>query len=36
VKNRRIIGFVLAIFLGALAGLLYGWLVNPPAPNNAE
>ncbi len=35
-KNRRIIGFVLAIFLGAFAGLLYGWLVNPPEPKNTE
>jgi hypothetical protein len=30
------IGFVLAIILGAFAGLMYGWLIQPPAARNTE
>jgi hypothetical protein len=33
-KNRKLIGFFLAIVLGLAAGLFYGWLINPgPARN---
>lgn len=35
-KKRRMIGFVLAIILGAFAGLMYGWLINPPAAKNTD
>lgn len=35
-KKRRMIGFILAIFLGALAGLLYGWLIHPLAASNTD
>ncbi len=30
------IGFVLAIILGAFAGLMYGWLIQPPAARNTD
>ncbi len=30
------IGFVLAILLGAFAGLMYGWLIQPPAARNTD
>jgi len=33
-KRRRTIGFILAILLGTIAGLLYGWFVQPPAVKN--
>lgn len=28
-KNRRLVGFVLSILLGLIAGLAYGWLIKP-------
>lgn len=34
-KQRRIIGFFLAILLGAIGGLLYGWMVRPPDVKNS-
>lgn len=30
------IGFVLAIILGAFAGLMYGWLIQPPVARNTD
>jgi hypothetical protein len=33
-KNRKLIGFILAIALGLAAGLFYGWLVNPGQVRN--
>jgi len=29
-QNKRLIGFLCAILVGLLAGLAYGWLINPP------
>ena len=34
-KQRRIIGFFLAILLGTIGGLLYGWMVSPPDVKNS-
>lgn len=33
-KNRKLIGFFLAIALGLVAGLFYGWMVNPGQAKN--
>lgn len=36
-KNpRRIIGFILAIVVGAAAGLVYGWWIEPAAAANTS
>lgn len=35
-KNRKLIGFILAIVLGLAAGLFYGWLVNPGQVRNTS
>ena len=35
-KKRRMIGFVLSIILGTFAGLMYGWLIQPPAAKNTD
>jgi len=34
--RRRILGFIVAIVLGIAAGLIYGWLINPPSPSSAS
>lgn len=33
--NKRLTGFVIAILVGLIAGLAYGWFVNPPPARNA-
>jgi hypothetical protein len=33
-RQRRTIGFILAILLGVIGGLLYGWFVRPPEVKN--
>ena len=35
-KKRRLIGFILAIFLGLSAALVYGWMVRPAQPVNTS
>jgi hypothetical protein len=35
-KNRKLIGFILAIVLGLAAGLFFGWLVNPGQVRNTS
>lgn len=33
--NKRLLGFVLAILVGLVLGLAYGWWIQPPEPRNA-
>jgi hypothetical protein len=35
-KNRRRIGFLLAILVGLAIGLIFGWVINPPAAQNTR
>lgn len=35
-RNKRLLGFVLAILAGLVLGLAYGWWIQPPEPRNAD
>ncbi len=35
-KNKRLTGFIFAILVGLVLGLVYGWFVNPPQAKNAK
>jgi hypothetical protein len=35
-RAKRWVGFLIMLAVGIAAGLIYGWVINPPQPRNAS